>query len=49
MSLLLVGIGVAILVRTIVAGGGALAVGLVLGILFCLAGGGRLWIARKPG
>ena len=47
MSALMVVIGVAILVRTIVAGGGALAVGIVLGVLFVLAGAGRLWVARR--
>lgn len=42
-------LGVAIVARTIDAGGGALSVGVLLGILFVLAGGGRLWIAlRRP-
>jgi hypothetical protein len=40
-------IGVAIVVRTIAAGGGALAVGILLGVLFTLAGAGRLWVARR--
>jgi hypothetical protein len=48
MSLLLVGIGVAILVRTIAAGGGALAIGVLLGVLFVAAGAGRLWVTRRP-
>jgi len=47
MSLLLVAIGVAILVRTIVAGGGALAVGVFLGVLFMAAGAGRFWMMWK--
>jgi multisubunit Na+/H+ antiporter MnhB subunit len=38
-------LGVAIIVRTLLAGGGALAVGLILGVLFVLAGAGRLWVA----
>lgn len=49
MSALMLLIGVAIIVRTLVAGGGALAVGLIMGVLFCLAGGGRLWVVRKQG
>jgi hypothetical protein len=49
MSALMLGIGVAIVVRTLLAGGGALAVGIVLGILFVLAGAGRLWVAYKQG
>ena len=44
-SLLL--IGVAIVVRTLEAGGGALSAGILLGILFFLAGLGRLWIALR--
>ena len=46
-SVLLVAIGIAILVRTIAAGGGALAVGVLLGVLFIVAGAGRLWIQRR--
>lgn len=49
LSALMVVIGAVIVVRTLLAGGGALASGLILGVLFCLAGGGRLWIARKRG
>jgi hypothetical protein len=49
MSSLMLLIGVAIIVRTLLAGGGALAVGLIMGVLFCLAGGGRLWVVRKQG
>jgi hypothetical protein len=47
MSLLMVVVGVAIVVRTIVAGGGALALGIVVGVLFTLAGAGRIWVARR--
>jgi hypothetical protein len=46
MSVLMVVIGVALIVRTITAGGGALAIGLLLGILFLLAGAGRLYVSR---
>ncbi len=42
-------LGVAILVRTIAAGGSPFSLGLVLGILFVLAGAGRLHLAtRRP-
>jgi hypothetical protein len=46
MSLALIAIGVALIVRTIVAGGGAVAVGILLGVLFVAAGVGRLYISR---
>jgi hypothetical protein len=42
-----VALGVAILVRTIVAGGGALAFGILLGILFIVAGALRLLLERR--
>ncbi|HVW16795.1 MAG TPA: hypothetical protein VHB30_00975 [Solirubrobacteraceae bacterium] len=44
---LLVVLGVAMVVRTIAAGGGGLAFGIVVGALFVVAGAGRLWVARK--
>ena len=47
MSALLIVLGVAILVRTISEGGGPLATGLLLGVLFIAAGAGRLWMARR--
>jgi hypothetical protein len=47
LSGLMVVIGVAMIVRTIVAGGGAAAAGIVLGVLFVAAGAGRLWVERK--
>jgi phosphotransferase system glucose/maltose/N-acetylglucosamine-specific IIC component len=43
---LLVFLGIAIVVRTIEAGGGATAFGLVVGLLFVAAGAGRLYISR---
>jgi hypothetical protein len=43
-AVLMVGVGVAILVRTALAGGG---VGLLLGVLFVAAGGARLWMLRR--
>lgn len=47
LSSLLMVVGVAIVVRTAAAGGGGLAVGFVVGVLFVLAGAGRLWVARR--
>jgi hypothetical protein len=46
LSLVMVLIGAALIVRTLTAGGGALAVGLILGVLFMAAGVGRLYMAR---
>ena len=40
-------IGLALVARTIAAGGGPLAIGVVLGLLFCAAGAGRLWAERR--
>ncbi|MEZ5121448.1 MAG: hypothetical protein R2736_07720 [Solirubrobacterales bacterium] len=47
LSIVLVIIGIALIVRTIAAGGGAGALGIVLGVLFVAAGAGRLWVARR--
>lgn len=44
LSLAMILVGVAIVVRTIVGGGGVLATGLIVGILFILAGAGRIWV-----
>jgi hypothetical protein len=46
---LMVVIGVAIIVRTLAAGGSPAAVGLLLGVLFCAAGGLRLYAERRSG
>jgi hypothetical protein len=40
-------LGVAMIVVTLSRGGGPLAIGLVFGVLFVLAGGGRLWLQRR--
>jgi hypothetical protein len=45
--LLMIALGVAIVVRTLVHGGGALAIGLVIGVMFVIAGAGRFWTTRK--
>lgn len=46
-SIVMVLIGVAIVIRTLAAGGGPLAIGLLLGVLFVAAGLGRLYVARR--
>jgi hypothetical protein len=46
MSVVMIVIGVAILVSTIARGGGPLAVGIVLGVMFLAAGAGRLLVER---
>ncbi|MCW3008723.1 MAG: hypothetical protein JWP17_3349 [Solirubrobacterales bacterium] len=40
-------IGLALIIRTLLAGGGVGALGILLGVLFVAAGAGRLWIVRK--
>ncbi len=47
LSLVFVALGLALLVSTLVRGGGALSVGVLLGIAFLAVGVGRLWIAAK--
>jgi hypothetical protein len=50
LNALLVLVGLALIVATVARGGGALALGLVVGVLFALLGAGRLWLARpRPG
>ena len=40
-------IGIAIVVRTIAGGGGPIAQGLLIGLLFFAAGAGRAWMAWR--
>jgi hypothetical protein len=47
LSLAMLLLGIAMIVRALAAGGGPLAVGVVFGALFVLAGAGRLWVARQ--
>jgi hypothetical protein len=47
LSGLMVVIGLAIVVRTLAEGGGALALGLLLGLLLVAAGVGRLYVERR--
>jgi multisubunit Na+/H+ antiporter MnhB subunit len=41
------GLGVAMIVTTLVRGGGALALGIVVGVAFVLLGAGRLYLAGE--
>ena len=47
MSVLIIVIGIALVVRTVIAGGGAVAVGVILGLLFIAAGAGRLYLQSR--
>jgi len=47
MSIAMMVIGIGLIVRTLVAGGGALATGIVLGVLFVLAGAARLYLQLR--
>ena len=47
LSSVLLTLGLAMIVVALAAGGGPLAKGVLLGALFVLAGGGRLWVARQ--
>ena len=47
LSLLMIVIGVAIVVRTVAAGGGPAAFGILAGLLFVAAGAGRLYAERR--
>jgi hypothetical protein len=47
LSAAMVVLGVAMIVITLTRGGGPLAVGILFGVLFVLAGGGRLWAQRR--
>ena len=47
MSLLMIGLGIAMIAVTLSNGGGPVAFGILIGVLFVLAGGGRLWVQRR--
>ena len=47
LSIAMIVIGVALVVRTLAAGGGAVAIGVVLGVLFVLAGAARLYLQLR--
>ncbi len=46
LSAVMLALGVAMIVITISRGGGPTAIGILFGVLFILAGGGRLWAQR---
>ena len=46
MSALIMLVGLAMVVSALARGGGALALGVVLGTMLALLGAGRLWLAR---
>jgi hypothetical protein len=46
-SLAMIVIGIALIVVTIVNGGGAAATGILIGVLFVLAGAGRLYLVSR--
>lgn len=48
-SFVLILLGVAILVSTVVGGGGPTSFGIALGIAFVAVGGGRLWLSARMG
>ena len=47
MSIVMILIGIALLVRTLLAGGGAIATGVLIGVLFIAAGAGRLYLQLR--
>jgi hypothetical protein len=47
LSYVVILLGVAIIVRTVTAGGGPLAFGLLMGVLFVAAGAGRLYVNAR--
>ena len=49
LSVLILVAGLAMIGSTLARGGGALALGLVLGVMFVVIGAGRLWLARQAG
>jgi hypothetical protein len=46
-SILMIVIGIALLARTIAAGGGVATTGVLLGVLFVAAGAGRLYVQSR--
>ena len=47
MSLVMIVIGIALVIRTLAAGGGVAALGILLGVLFVAAGAGRLYLQSR--
>jgi hypothetical protein len=49
LSLVFLGLGLALLATTLAAGGGPASVGVLLGIAFLAVGAGRLWLGARVG
>jgi len=47
LSLLFIALGLAILISTLINGGGPLSLGTLLGLAFLAVGAARLWLARR--
>jgi hypothetical protein len=47
LSLVMLGLGLAIIAVTLAGGGGPLSLGVLLGIAFLAVGAGRLWLASR--
>ena len=47
LSIVMIVIGIALIARTLAAGGGGIATGIVLGVLFVLAGLARLYLQLR--
>jgi hypothetical protein len=47
LSLVMLGLGIAILALTLASGGGPLSLGILLGLAFLAVGAGRLWLASR--
>jgi len=47
MAVLMIALGVAMIAVTLSNGGGPTAFGILIGLLFVAAGGGRLWVQRR--
>jgi hypothetical protein len=47
MSVILIVLGIVLVIRTVAAGGGPVAAGVLLGILFVFAGAGRLYLQHR--
>ncbi len=46
-SILMIALGLAILLSTLVNGGGPLSVGVLIGVAFIAVGAGRLWVSAR--
>ena len=47
LSLAMIGLGLAMIAVTISNDGGPAAFGIIIGLLFVAAGGGRIWVTRR--